>query len=266
MRMRAVGAGRYFFAAAMIGLAILAFIYDDFALVWQKVPAWVPGYGVLAYACALVMLGGGAGLLFAATVAQAARLLLIYLLLWLILLRLPAILGAPARVISWSGSGETAVTVAGAWTLYAQWAKPSRMLALAGGAGGLRGARILLGAALIPCGLAHFAYAPDTAALVPAWLPAHLAWAYLTGAGFIAAGAAILSGVWARLAAVLVTFMTAAFTLLVWLPGVTASPGSRLQWTALFISLAITAGAWVVADGYERAPGLVRPRTSAVSA
>jgi uncharacterized membrane protein len=266
MQRRAVGAGRYFFAAAMIGLAVLAFLYDDFALVWQKVPAWVPGYGVLAYGCALVMLGGGAGLLFAATAAPAARLLLIYTLLWLVLLRVPAILIAPARVISWSGSAETAVIAAGAWTLCAQWAKPSRMLAFAGGATGLRGARILLGAALIPCGVAHFAYAADTAALVPAWLPAHLGWAYFTGAGFIAAGVAILSAGWARLAALLATFMMAGFTLLVWLPGVAASPHSRLQWTALFISLAITAGAWVVADANERAPGLVRQRTSPAGA
>jgi uncharacterized membrane protein len=122
---------------------------------------------------------------------------------------------------------------------------------------------VLLGIALIPCGLAHFAYAHETAALVPAWLPAHLAWAYATGAGFIAAGAAILSGVGARLASVLVTFMMAAFTLLVWLPGVISAPGKRLQWTAFFISLAISAGAWVVADTYERVRSAARTRLGA---
>jgi len=150
--------------------------------------------------------------------------------------------------------------LAGAWTLYALSSAPEGWLGFAGATRGVRGARVLLGVALIPCGLAHFAYARETAALVPAWLPAHLVWAYATGAGFIAAGAAILSGVCARLAAFLVSFMMAAFTLLVWLPGVIGAPGERLQWTAFFISLAITAGAWAVADAYEgaRAPAPTR--------
>jgi uncharacterized membrane protein len=261
--MRSVGAGRYFFAASMIGLAVLAFVYDDFALVWQKVPAWVVGRGVLAYACGVVMLLGGAGLLVARTAPAAARILFVYMLLWFVLLRLPEVLLAPAHVISWSGSGETAVMLAGAWTLYALLSAPAGRLGFASGARGVRGARVLLGIALIPCGLAHFAYARETAALVPAWLPAHLVWAYATGAGFIAAGAAILSGVWARLAAVVVTFMMAAFTLLVWLPGVIGAPAQRLQWTAFFISLAITAGAWAVADAYERARSTARARVGA---
>src|SRR5262249_7140095 len=140
---------------------------------------------------------------------------------------------------------------------------PVGPLAFAGGERGVRGARVLLGIALIPCGLAHFAYAHETAAYVPAWLPAHLGWAYATGTGFIAAAAAILSGVRARLAAVLVTFMMAAFTLLVWLPALIAAPGKRLPWTAFFISLAITAGAWVIADAYERLGAPARSRVGA---
>jgi len=259
--MRSVGAGRYFFAAAMIGLAVLAFLYDDFALVWQEVPAWVPGRGALAYACGVVMLLGGAGLFIPRAAPLAARVLFVYMLLWFLLLRLPPVLIAPAHVISWSGCGETAVMLAGAWTL-AALATPSGGLAFAGGVRGVRGARLLLALGLIPCGLAHFAYAQETAALVPAWLPAHLGWAYATGAGFIAAGAAILAGVCARLAAALATFMMSAFTLLVWLPGVVGTPRSRLQWTAFFISLAISAGAWVVADAYERVPGRARWRAA----
>jgi len=260
--MSSVGAGRYFFAASMTGLALLAFLYDDFALVWQEVPAWVPLRGLLAYACGVVMLAGAAGLLIACTEALAARILFLYLLLWLLLLRVPALFLAPARVVSWSGCGETAVMLAGAWTLAALSGSPRGTFAFARGEAGVRVARALLGAALIPCGIAHFAYPRETAALVPAWLPAHLAWVYLTGAAFLAAGAAMLAGVRPRLAARLVTFMMGAFTLLVWVPGVAGAPRSRLQWTAFFISLAITAGAWVVVDAYERVPQLARSQAA----
>ncbi len=37
-----------FFAAGLIGLGVLALIYGDFALVWQPVPAGLPGRTALA--------------------------------------------------------------------------------------------------------------------------------------------------------------------------------------------------------------------------
>jgi hypothetical protein len=42
--------------------------------------------------------------------------------------------------------------------------------------------------------------------------------------------------------------MLSLFTLLVWVPAILAAPRTRLPWTAFFISWAITAGAWVVAN------------------
>ena len=90
-------------------------------------------------------------------------------------------------------------------------------------------------------------YSAETAALVPAWLPARTAWAYLTGAGQIAAGLGVLFSILPRLAAGAEATMLSLFTLLVWVPAVVAKPTDRLSWTALLISWAITAAAWVVA-------------------
>ena len=39
---------RLTFAAALIGLAALTFVYGDFTLQWQPVPAWVPDRRLLA--------------------------------------------------------------------------------------------------------------------------------------------------------------------------------------------------------------------------
>jgi uncharacterized membrane protein len=254
--MRIVSVGHAVFAATLIALGILGLIQGDFAPIWDGVPKDFATRDALAYLCASVSLICGVGILWRQAAATAARVLFAYLLLWMVLFKVPYIARAPMVEVYYQSCGETAVLAAGAWVLYAwlaaAWDK--RQLGVATGERGVRGARILYGLALIAFGLSHLAYINMTAPLVPGWLPYHVAWAYFTGCTYLAAAAAVLIGVYPRLGAALAALQMGLFTLLVWVPLAAERLITPDQRGELAVSWALTAAAWVIADSYRGMP------------
>jgi uncharacterized membrane protein len=252
--MRIASVGHAVFAATMIGLGVLGLIQGGFAPIWDSVPKALPARELLAYLCSLICLVCGVGILFARTAPIAARVLFVYLFVWMVLIKVRLIVLMPLVEGAYQSWGETAVIVAGAWVLYAWFAAESdrRRLGFAVGEKGVRLAQALYALALIAFGLSHFVYLNLTAPLVPGWLPAHTFWAYFTGCTYLLAGAAILTGVWARLAAVLSAWQIGLFLLLVWVPIVAAGNVSAEHWGETVVNVALLAGAWLVAESYRR--------------
>ena len=250
--MRIASLGHALFAATMIALGVLGLIQHDFTVIWEPVAKGVPGRELLLYVCAFVLVICGAGLFLRRTAALSARVLLAYLLFWLLVFRLPGLFRSLGVDIYWAAC-RTAVMVAAAWVLYAWFAEDwdKRHVGFATGDTGLHIARALYGVALIPFGISHFQYLKFTASLVPKWLPGHMAWAALTGGAFIVAGVAILIGVYARLAAALSALQMGLFLLLVWIPVVARGSLTPFQWSETVVSWALAVAGWVVAESYR---------------
>ncbi len=238
-----------------------------FVPVWKPVPTWVPAREPLAYLCAFISLACGIGLLWQRTAAVGARVLFVSLMVWLLVLRVPNFFfETPLVLVAWT-FGSTGVMVAAAWVLYVWFAtdRDRQRFGRFADDRGVRIARVLYGLSLVPFGLAHFMYLDATTVLIPGWLPWHTAWAYFTGAAFIAAGLAVAVGVFARLAAALSTLQMGLFSLIVWVPRVLAGPLNDFQWGEFVVTCALTAGAWVVADSYRGTPWLAAGRRSRVA-
>jgi uncharacterized membrane protein len=250
--MRVSNAGQAVFAATLIAIGLLGLVKGDFAPIWQPGLKVVPARELLVYLTALLSLATGAGLLWQRTAALAARVLLALLLIWTLLFKARFILLQPLVEGTYQNLGEGVVLVAAAWVLYARLAAAGdrRRVGFATGASGVHIARVLYALSMIAFGLSHFFYLNLTTPLVPGWLPWHTGWAYFTGAAYLAAAAGMLSGVRAPLAAALSAVQMGLFTLLVWVPIVSAG-GDASSWSEFVISWALTAGGWVVADSYR---------------
>jgi uncharacterized membrane protein YphA (DoxX/SURF4 family) len=250
--------GHVTYAASVAGIGGLL-LWGTFVYVWAPIPQWVPARHGLACAAGALMLALAVALLWRKTVVPSAAGLTLLFLGWLLLVQTPRIMAAPSRELLWSGGAQLASVVAGGWivfaTLTSPTAGPGRQIR---GVRGVRLARLLFAVALPMFGLHHFFDLAGAAEAVPAWLPFALGWAYLTGAGHIAAGVGILLGIVPRLSATLESIMITSFVLFVHVPGVIGAPRDLLQWTMLVVAAAIGGAAWIVAGSYRR----IAPSTS----
>ncbi len=244
--MRSVASGHLLLAIGLAGISTLSLLSGDFAYTWQPVPDWIVWRSGLAHTFGGFMLAVSIGMLVPRTARASTLIMSIYLMAWVLLLHAPRVARTPANVGMWLGLSESVVLVCGVWVLFLSYPRSIREPAR-GMISKPQLPRFLFAASCLILGLSHFVYANFTAGMVPAWLPDHLAFAYLTGAGHFATGLAILFGVLARLAATLEACMISSFVLLLHIPGIFSAPSSRMQWTMMFVALALAGAAWVVA-------------------
>ena len=233
------------YGLGVMALGLVSLAWGDFDP-GQPVPKNFPDRTALAYAAAVFMFVAGAAIEWRRTAAWgAAALTAYYALVVVVLMNGRLVLAHYAEFGSYSGAAEQLAIAAAGLIVYAAGARIDAALA----ARLTRLGQLAFGVCALLFGGAHFFYMNLTAPLVPQWLPPTQAfWAYATGVGQIAAGIAILTGVQARLAAILLTAMYVSFTLLVHAPMLLADPSSRMNWSENALNLALIGAAWVVAD------------------
>ena len=243
----------------VMALGVVSLVWRDFDL-GQPVPGGFPDRTILACAAAAFMLVAGAALQWRRTIVWgAAALTVYYAFIVVILMYGHMALTHYAQYMTYSGAAEQLAIASGGLIVYATYVKTDAVLA----ARLTRLGQLVFGVCALIFGGAHFIYLSLTVPLIPKWLPpTREFWAYATGIAHIAAGIAILIGVRAHLAAILLTAMFASFTPLVHIPMLLVDPSSHVNWSENALNLALVGTAWVVADSLARPKRSKRRRTA----
>ena len=228
------------YAVGAILLGAVGICFHDFAMQWQPVPAGIGMRTQLAYLAGALLAIGGALILTPRLERAGALLLTVFIGLWMLALNLPAAIASASHIGSWNSPAEITFMATGALALFASGVSGSSRPLL------LQTARVLAGASAIVFGLAHFNYIDFTASMVPGWIPYKTFWAWATGAGHLAAGLALVSGIKARLAAGCEAGMMGSFVVLLHLPRVIAAPDQHVEWIMLGVSTMLTGAALLV--------------------
>jgi uncharacterized membrane protein len=240
---RPLSLGFRLFGAAGIVLGLVGFAWGDFATDWQHVKETIPLHGALAYVTAALELIGGIALFRRATARWGAGVVtfvfLVFALVWAW-----GILAKPQVWDSWGNFFEELSVVIGGAAIYASLSPPGSAWHRR-----TRGLCRLYGICPISFGLTHFIYLSGAAKWVPQWLPfGGVFWTAATGACFLLAAFAILTGPLAGLASRLNAIMIVCFEVLIWLPKLAAAPHDHFVWSGNVICIALAGSAWAVAD------------------
>ncbi len=248
--MLALGRRVFGLGALLLGAACL--YWHSFAAVWEPIPDHLDNKDLWILINGGVLVAGGLAINLPRKLAVWGALFLVLVFAFWVL-----VLDVGVRMIGnlgnwgvWQSVAEIAAMWMGAiisYTLVSD-GHEERLHRIA------HAARIVFGVCCIIFGISHFLYAKMTAGMTPHWLPpGPIFWTYLTGVGHILAGVALITGLQARLAAILLTLMFAIFSALVHIPALIHEPTSAMNWIINGINLLLVGAAWAVADSLKKA-------------
>jgi hypothetical protein len=247
--------GRTIFATSMAGLGVQCLLRGS------AVPALEPvltsaAHPAIGWITGVVLVAAAVATMARPTAHYGALVLAALLLLWVALLHIPALSAAPRNGGEWTGALETlalggaAILLFGLTTFAAGYERAPDPLAIRCTLIG----RLLYGIAMPGFGALHFIYIAYVASVIPAWLPAHVAFGYATGVAHVASGFSILSGVLTRIAAFCTAAMFGSWVVILHLPRVVVHMRDPNEWTSMLIAVGMCGGALLIADSVSNIP------------
>ncbi|MGH8398004.1 MAG: hypothetical protein ACRETA_07140 [Gammaproteobacteria bacterium] len=240
--------GRILFIFAIGALGIQAFICSAFIFELEPMPSWIHAQVVLANLTGFFLVAVSIGLAINKLARVAALSLGMMLLLWVLFFHLRLLVPHPASDLSFAF--ETLALSGVAWTLVTpvlpdthvmtRWTTVIQRASKLGW--------YAFGISLLTFCIVNFIYHNLIAGMIPDWIPAHQFWAYFTGIASLAAGISILTGIQARLALTLLGIMYGSWVLVIHIPYLAVHSNDRGMWTDMFITLALSGGAWLLID------------------
>ena len=245
--------GRVFYGIAIAVLGILTIYYSDFPYMMLPPNHYsIPGHVMATYVLGAILSLAGICIVFEKKIRPVS------LTLGIILLLIFCFYFIPYQFISNPN-----------YMHFGEWENAAKELALAAGAlviadcfpgkniksfGSFLEKLISLGAifyaiTILSFGIDHFLFAHEASDYVPAWIPYHLFWMYVTGTALLGSSIAIMLKIKIHLFATLLGAMTFTWFVILHVPRVISSPRADLssEIASAFLALAYSGTAFVIA-------------------
>jgi uncharacterized membrane protein len=242
--------GRILFATAIIALGMEHLITGNFPVALLPFPAGFPGRSMAALLIGIILIITGLSIGFRQKAYSGAIILGIVWLLSALYLHAPTVLANIHNGGAWTVLSELMALSAGAFYLAGITSLSSTTQR--NGFNLMMGGKVLFAVALVIFGILHFQYADYVATLVPSWIPAHLFWAYFVGVAFVATAISLILNRQRTLSTGLLGLMFLFWVVLLHAPRAIAKLQSEPEWTSLFIALAMSGIAFMMAGSQRR--------------
>jgi uncharacterized membrane protein YphA (DoxX/SURF4 family) len=248
--------GRIFFAVGIAAFGAQYLLHGSYLGGLPPVPPWAPGGSIGAYFVGVFLILAAISIAAQWNARLFAALLGALFLFCVVFLHLQHFSDVihkgndRTRALEPLAIAAAAFILAGTYSLRSAKSSASQTVTEIA----IKSARFVFAFTLLIFGWQHFEYAAYLATLIPSWLPAHLAWIYFTGAGFIFAGASIATKILGRLAATFLGLMFFLWVVILHAPRVYASLHNADEWSSFFVALAMAGASFLIASTLPNRP------------
>jgi uncharacterized membrane protein len=244
--------GRVLFALSIGFFGIQDVYYGHFLGGVPPAPPWTPGGHVAVYVLGAIFIVLSLLLLANRESRIAATVIGLIYLLCVLILHTQKLSDIVHDGVGRTRAFEPFAMAGAAFALAALVAKGSTSIPFLSGAIPFLAilGRYIVAFSLIVFGVQHFLYAQFIAFLVPAWMPAHLFLAYVTGAALIAAGLAIGTHIFSRLASMMLGLLFVLWLITLHVPRALAAMRTVKgadEWSSAFVALGFAGASFVFA-------------------